>query len=68
MSRTIIGGIWVAFFQECQQQSCGQVDSLFKEGGGAESLPQFSAEIAELRKHHPNATTWLSPCGDDEAS
>ena len=24
VSRTIIAGIWVAFFQECQQQSCGQ--------------------------------------------
>ena len=22
--RTIIAGIWVAFFPECQQQSCGQ--------------------------------------------
>ena len=22
--RTIIAGVWVAFFQECQQQSCGQ--------------------------------------------
>ena len=25
VSRTIIAGIWVAFFRECQQQSCGQV-------------------------------------------
>ena len=24
VSRTIIAGIWVAFFQECQQLSCGQ--------------------------------------------
>ena len=22
--RTIIAGVWVAFFQECQQSSCGQ--------------------------------------------
>ena len=27
VSRTIIAGIWVAFFQECQQLSCGQVSS-----------------------------------------
>ena len=25
VSRTIIAGIWVAFFQECQQESCAQV-------------------------------------------
>ena len=24
VSRTIVAGIWVAFFQECQQSSCGQ--------------------------------------------
>ncbi len=28
VTRTIIAGIWVAFFQECQQWSCGQVTRL----------------------------------------
>ena len=26
-SRTIVAGIWVAFFQECQRQPCGQATS-----------------------------------------
>ena len=27
--RTILAGIWVAFFQECQQSSCGQEQAYF---------------------------------------
>eukprot|EP01052_Picozoa_sp_SAG31_P003144 SAG31_NODE_118_length_24006_cov_8.219266_4_plen_620_part_00 len=45
-----------------------RIDSLFKEGGGVDSLPQLSSQATELRRHHPNASIWLSPCGDDEPS
>ena len=43
-----------------------RVDSLFREGGGAETFPDMQELVAELHKHHPNATVWLSPCGLDE--
>ena len=32
----IIASIWVAFFQECQQQSCGQVKEGFRLSGGSD--------------------------------
>eukprot|EP01043_Picozoa_sp_COSAG02_P013252 COSAG02_NODE_527_length_20704_cov_120.745462_4_plen_429_part_00 len=43
-----------------------RIDSLFREGGGAEILPDIQELVTELHKRHPNATTWLSPCGLDE--
>ena len=45
-----------------------RVDSIFREGGGAETFAAMEAEVVALHQHHPNATAWLSPCGLDEVA
>ena len=42
VSRTIIAGIWVAFFQECQQSSCEQVLE-----GSSPAVPVASSELSQ---------------------
>ena len=43
-----------------------RVDSIFHEGGGAETFATMEAQVDALQKHHPDAKAWLSPCGLDE--
>lgn len=43
-----------------------RVDSIFHEGGGAETFATMEAQVNALHRHHPDATAWLSPCGLDE--
>ncbi len=45
-----------------------RVDSIFHEGGGAETFATMEAQVDALHKHHPGATAWLSPCGLDEVA
>jgi hypothetical protein len=49
-------------------QNMTRVDSFFQEGASVGSFPSLQHEVAALRKFHPHATTWLSPCGLDQSA
>eukprot|EP01045_Picozoa_sp_COSAG04_P026444 COSAG04_NODE_3671_length_2617_cov_1.837172_4_plen_91_part_00 len=55
MSRTLVAGTWLAFFQECQQQSCGQDLLLvvgFSRGDLLTRFPDSKTILPKLFSHH----------------
>ena len=58
VSRTIIAGVWVAFFQECQQQSCEQAGVITGDGK-EEILDEAMCEVRILPPVSPSDDTWI---------
>ena len=66
VSRTIIAGVWLAFFQECQQRSCGQMHT-----GGDEVSPscwQNNSRIVTWLADHGMNSSELYPYFEEKVS